>query len=467
MPISAVATVAMAPSERASVSRADEPVNASAFAGLFAAAVNGPRPEPKAEQALEGTSELDQADAAIDDAEPGSVGENGPPAAASATNEIVRSLSALDPQLQAKLQRVAARVRNETGHTVTVSETYRSQARQNALFAQGRQTPGAVVTWTQNSKHTQGRAVDVTLDGGAAGPDAYRALQRIANEEGLQTLGARDPGHLELRGSGAGTRVGGAPNIPFEPADASGRGQAPITQLAPVARVADVDRPARVARVAQVAEVTKPGNVLLGAMNGRSASSSGRGSRDSNGDARSNAYAEMGPTLSVRLPQEAARIDAPTAAAPSDALARAERIMSVMDSAPVRPLSHITMNVDGGNGTTDRVHVSLRGSALDTTIDTGDSRVASMLRARGDELSRALSRDGIELRELRVRAATETGTVTAAANAQSAQTAADSSTQSRFDRTEAWQRQQDQQERQRSQQDRDRHQQRQRRGGEQ
>lgn len=37
----------------------------------------------------------------------------------------------------------------------------RTQAEQDALYAQGRTKPGPVVTWTRNSNHIGGRAVDV------------------------------------------------------------------------------------------------------------------------------------------------------------------------------------------------------------------------------------------------------------------------------------------------------------------
>ena len=43
-------------------------------------------------------------------------------------------------------------------------ETHRSQARQLDLYAQGRTEPGPIVTWTQHSAHTEGRAVDVIVD---------------------------------------------------------------------------------------------------------------------------------------------------------------------------------------------------------------------------------------------------------------------------------------------------------------
>lgn len=164
-------------------------------------------------------------------------------------NAINSSIAALNPALQEKLARVISRMRDETGHDVQVTETYRSQSRQNALFAQGRQTDGPVVTWTQNSKHTQGRAVDVILDGGRANADAYTTLQRIANEEGLRTLGAKDPGHLELPATRAAASQAFTDviSVPEAPADASGPGQVSVARLASIAQVASVAQVATVA----------------------------------------------------------------------------------------------------------------------------------------------------------------------------------------------------------------------------
>lgn len=47
------------------------------------------------------------------------------------------------------------------GLKVLVTETYRTQARQNELYEQGRTKPGNVVTWTKNSRHTNRRAWDI------------------------------------------------------------------------------------------------------------------------------------------------------------------------------------------------------------------------------------------------------------------------------------------------------------------
>jgi uncharacterized protein YcbK (DUF882 family) len=453
---------------------------AGSFAFVLAGAVHSHAHafKPAAPKPKDGTSELDKPDAEDDTKDAKDAGDsngttptddaaaNSASSSAAAANGVVRSVGALDPALQAKLARVIARVREETGHDVTVAETVRSQSRQNTLFAQGRETAGPVVTWTQNSKHTQGRAVDLLLDGGAAGSDAYATLQRIAGEEGLRTLGARDPGHLELPGTGTnGTSHATTPALPAEPADASGPGQVSIARLAQVAQVADVKiaAPAQVARVAPVAQT---GHVLSvsgqSAAQGSSTDTSSNTSSDSrdggsNGDGRGG-YGSLGPAFALR-DYSSAQGAVASVGTGSTAAERTERVMAAIDSAPVRPLSQITMSVDAGNGATDRIHVALRGTSLNTTIDAADPRAAQVMTARSDELVKSLTRDGLEVESLRVRAAS----TTAAIVTPTAQGTSNSSTGSRFERGNPWQ----QSDRQQSQNERRQQQRDQRRGQEQ
>lgn len=49
----------------------------------------------------------------------------------------------------------------KAGLKVLITETYRSQARQNYLYEQGRTRPGNVVTWTKSSRHTSKMAWDI------------------------------------------------------------------------------------------------------------------------------------------------------------------------------------------------------------------------------------------------------------------------------------------------------------------
>jgi hypothetical protein len=208
---------------------------------------------------------------------------------------VHRALDLVAPELRARLERVIDRMESEFGYKVEVVETYRSQARQNALFAQGRTEPGQVVTWTRASNHTTGRAADLVIDGSYDDPVAYERLMRVAREEGLRTLGPRDPGHIELPSSSLLASAPGSaeeapvstqsadlrasviarpapfvaspssivPGVselerfaqPADPAQPSGQ----VAVVAPVARVATVSPVAQVATVAQVARVATVG----------------------------------------------------------------------------------------------------------------------------------------------------------------------------------------------------------------
>lgn len=76
----------------------------------------------------------------------------------------------------------------EEGLNVRITETYRTQARQDLLYEQGRTTDGSIVTWTRNSKHTQRRAFDICEDG-TDDPygdlDFFRKCAEIGREVGL------------------------------------------------------------------------------------------------------------------------------------------------------------------------------------------------------------------------------------------------------------------------------------------
>ena len=76
---------------------------------------------------------------------------------------ICRDVSELTPKAQ-EACRAFLRLCGEQGLKVRITETYRSQQRQNELYAQGRTKPGKVVTWTKNSRHTSRRAWDICQD---------------------------------------------------------------------------------------------------------------------------------------------------------------------------------------------------------------------------------------------------------------------------------------------------------------
>lgn len=76
----------------------------------------------------------------------------------------------------------------------------RSQAEQDALFAQGRTRPGPVVTWTRDSDHIRGIAADIVPTKGT--PEQVRtAMEEASQKLGIPlqaSLGAKDPNHYAL-----------------------------------------------------------------------------------------------------------------------------------------------------------------------------------------------------------------------------------------------------------------------------
>lgn len=95
-----------------------------------------------------------------------------------------RDVKELTPAAQ-KACRLFLKKCKESGLNIFLTETYRSQARQNQLYAQGRTEPGKIVTWTLNSRHTSRRAWDIAV----IGKDLYdMAVIRKAGSIG-QSLG--------------------------------------------------------------------------------------------------------------------------------------------------------------------------------------------------------------------------------------------------------------------------------------
>lgn len=72
-------------------------------------------------------------------------------------------LDGLTPEFRAKVEVLLYRLRLR-GHVPWVYETRRTPERQAYLYASGRTRPGPKVTWTRESKHLHGLAVDI-IDG--------------------------------------------------------------------------------------------------------------------------------------------------------------------------------------------------------------------------------------------------------------------------------------------------------------
>lgn len=431
------------------------PSMAAAVAGLPAA----PAPKP---EAAAGSSTAEEESAPAGEARRSDRPRR---ARAASADHVHRDPGLLDPEFRVRMERVVERMRGEFGHEVRLTETFREQARQEHLFAQGRSRPGPVVTWTRNSNHTDGRAADVIIDGTYDNPAGYARLARIAKEEGLRTLGARDPGHLELP-RGAGT-PGFEPSLASADRAYSGDGLASMRRAAgappaPVPGVARIAEVARVAGVAQVAQVAAVARVAVpGGIQGAGAAASGAGVRSAEARVERVEVEEAGPapaaskgesTASAPLPVRPAaetvadprrparedrevsataseapqRADADPAglrthasvrdgapagavgsAAPvrgADAASRVAHALEVRDGAAARPLSSITLRVDDGQGGEDRIRVDLRGNAVDATLDVKSAGEAERLNARVGELQQALERQGLEAESVRIRA---------------------------------------------------------------
>lgn len=74
--------------------------------------------------------------------------------------EVCRDINELSPLAQVACKLFIQKCK-EKGLDVLITETYRSQERQNYLYEQGRTRSGKIVTWTHNSRHTSRRAWDI------------------------------------------------------------------------------------------------------------------------------------------------------------------------------------------------------------------------------------------------------------------------------------------------------------------
>lgn len=79
-------------------------------------------------------------------------------------SKTCRDINELKPTAQ-KACRLFLEKCKEAGIDIFITETYRSQKRQNELWEQGRTKPGQIVTWTLNSRHTSRRAWDIAVNG--------------------------------------------------------------------------------------------------------------------------------------------------------------------------------------------------------------------------------------------------------------------------------------------------------------
>jgi peptidoglycan L-alanyl-D-glutamate endopeptidase CwlK len=95
--------------------------------------------------------------------------------------------------------------REELGVELVITAGYRSQAEQDKLYDQGRTRPGPVVTWSRTSKHTQGRAFDITVKGltpNQVPRSVWYAIGEVGEAIGLKWggrwRGKKDMPHFEM-----------------------------------------------------------------------------------------------------------------------------------------------------------------------------------------------------------------------------------------------------------------------------
>jgi len=96
-------------------------------------------------------------------------------------SQACRDLNELLPYVKELAQQLVAKC-SQIGVPICITETYRSQERQNELYKQGRTTKGQIVTWTKNSKHITRRAFDfVPLKNGQADWNDLSKFKRVAD----------------------------------------------------------------------------------------------------------------------------------------------------------------------------------------------------------------------------------------------------------------------------------------------
>lgn len=129
----------------------------------------------------------------------------------SVSDTALNDLDALEPDAAQGLAALIAALEEE-GYGVTVNETLRPQARQEKLFRQGRADDGNIVTWTLSSDHSSGRAADLRIEGDGG----YQRAWALAEEMGVRSMGAMDPGHFAVLADTTAERASeeGVPTTP-------------------------------------------------------------------------------------------------------------------------------------------------------------------------------------------------------------------------------------------------------------
>ncbi len=354
-----------------------------------------------------------------------------------------------NPEFRDRLARVVERMRGEFGLEVEVIEGFREQSRQNDLWSQGRSRPGPVVTWTKESRHTVGAAADLKIDGGFVKGTSALLLSRIAAEEGLRTLGPKDPGHIELAGDMArlaseADDLGLAKELrerfrPVEtgtPARDLRRGASGVARVAPVARVARPARPGGELPAPTPAPAPDPASSLLSALDdgllesapraapepdefvsralaaglaGAEAEAERRGSREPRGDSKSaepqsgvradGSDIRMGVASDRLLEGWARRVGGGV-----PGLDMIRRIQAVEAAQPISPLRRVLIGLEGPDATElGSVRLDVRGARVDALFEIDDASLARRIERDLATLRTQLAAEGVDPGRLRVR----------------------------------------------------------------
>ncbi|MEO6864673.1 MAG: hypothetical protein ABI229_04405 [Gemmatimonadaceae bacterium] len=358
-------------------------------------------------------------------------------AAATPVSSANPDADALNPDFRARLGRVITRMHDEFGKDVQLVEGFRTQSRQDFLYDQGRTRPGDVVTWTKSSKHTLGLAADVTIDGSYGDTAGFQQLAQVAAQEGLRTLGAKDPGHIEMPTRGGAAAWGASSDVLHIDDNVSraigiALDQSNVIGNASSRTANDSDNLGNfngmLSRVARGSATSAP-PIQMPSMSNGGGGMAGNMSQRNSDDVRKDASmsadpARVAPVASiadvasvaqvaqVAHPSGTGSVQPPLVAGPipqtatigssSNAADKVGQILDARDAIPAQPLSHVTLNIDNAAGGSDKITVQLRGGAVDTAISLGDPNRADRMSLRVGELQRALEQHGLDATTIRV-----------------------------------------------------------------
>ncbi|MCI1745122.1 MAG: M15 family metallopeptidase [Heyndrickxia oleronia] len=139
-----------------------------------------------------------------------------------------RDISELNPVAQ-KACKLFMEECKKAGLGIFITETYRSQARQDYLYAQGRTRPGNKVTWTLKSNHTGRMAWDIAVNPPKSLYDTatLKKAGAIAKNLGItwggDWKGTPDQPHFEVKSNWQAPKKNQTANVKEEPKVATTR----------------------------------------------------------------------------------------------------------------------------------------------------------------------------------------------------------------------------------------------------